>query len=345
MRVLVVSDTLKEYTLGWHLHEEGHAVTQIVAHSNSSAGPSLTHSVITSHPDVVLYTCDKYGTEADEQRSQGLSVIGASKWSKIIEDDPDYAGKLMSLAGWTYSNETTGINLYLTLWFNKSTILSSYASLVYRRFMSGGSGPDLSFTGAVSCFNKPTIKVIEKFHKPLEKMLRRVSHQGCVHVHILTNGDNYVVKELNASFNHPLSLLFFENSKGSMTENLLKLRDDTSKPIDPLEPWATGILLSVPPYPYDLPLEPTIVKGLVPGNLKHLWLANVSREGELWKVKGSRGKVGYVTARGSTVSEAIRRAYRTISNLAIKDLQYRDDIGRNINSLLATLRQGGWIQY
>lgn len=142
---------------------------------------------------------------------------------------------------------------------------------------------------------------------------------------------------------HPLSLLLYENTNLNASDIMLRLLDETSKYIQPLDNWTAGIQLSIPPYPngsidgYNTPIE-----GIVSGNLKHLWFADVAKQDKDYKT-GNYGLLGYCTARGVDESEAIRRMYRTVGNIKVNDLQYRNDIGRNIQPLFNKLRQHNWI--
>jgi len=59
---------------------------------------------------------------------------------------------------------------------------------------------------------------------------------------------------------------------------------------------------------------------------------------------GVDGVVGCVTARGSSVRECQRRAYRTIRNITITDdVQYRKDIGDDVEEQKKILKGWGWL--
>jgi len=66
---------------------------------------------------------------------------------------------------------------------------------------------------------------------------------------------------------------------------------------------------------------------------RHVWLSNVN------------GVLGSVTARGATVRECKRRVYRTINNVVIhRDVQYRGDIGDDVEGDKSKLEEWGWLQ-
>lgn len=343
MRVLFLSENGEGLGLATHLSSEGHAVNFIVP-AGSHIGQGLVGHDAESAPDFVVYASANLGRDADEYRQSGKRTLGSSRWGELIESNPEYTDSLIKSIGWSTNSIDSGINLYITGWFNGRGFLSSYVSLVYRRFMSGGRGPDINFTGVVSNFWQPTERILESILKPVSHILKKVNHRGPIHIHTLIDGDRYCVKELSASLAHPLSTVLFENTKASVSDILLRLFNEDSKSIIPIAQWACGVMISIPPYPYQAQHNPISIKGIIPDNIKHMWLVDVKRDNEGYSTTGESGKIGYVTARGDSVHESVRRAYRTINNLSTPDLQYRDDVGRNITSLLERLREYQWIK-
>jgi len=103
--------------------------------------------------------------------------------------------------------------------------------------------------------------------------------------------------------------------------------------------YAIAVRISVPPYPYPRPPFESFhkdIKGYCEGNARHIWLGEVDRDKKgKWKIAG--GIIGAVTARGDSIKECRRRAYRTISNLDIEWLQYRQDVGMKASDILPIL--------
>jgi len=346
MRLNLITKQGNGLGMATHLSSEGHSVS--VFHAKpSTIGQGILEVNVETIPgvaDIYIYDNPAFGQHADHAREEGVRVLGASRWAQMVEDDASYQNEIIKLVGWEAPKSLSGVNLYITGWFNGAKFVSSYVSLVYRRLMSGGAGPDIGCMGTVSNFHQPTEKIYNTFLKPLEKTLRRVNHRGCIHIHSVVNGEEHGVSGLSTNFSHPLTYALLENVNLPVSNILLRLFDETSKPIRPLEQWASGVVLSVPPYPYTNPHSPVDLKGLRPSNLKHMWLCDALKEDNLWKTTGETGLIGLVTARGSSVEESTRRAYRTISQLEIKDLQYRSDVGRNINPILTILSKSGWIK-
>lgn len=349
MRVLLVSKQGNSLGIASHLSSEGHSVnfaipTHDLERQVDLVGSGVVERSVSTHKaDYVVFDNSAFAEDADSLEANGHKHIGASLWGKLVSSDPDYVKALAVSMGWPYGPLQGSINLYTTLWFNGAEYIAVYNSLVYRRLMSGGRGPDVNFTGVIGCHKPVTKKLNDLVLEPLIKVLKKVNHRGCIHLHFHVLGEAFSLVEMSASLDYPLSFLLLENSKLSVSDMLLRLLNETSSAIIPIDTWSAGVMISIPPYPYALEPKETPIKGIVPGNLKHLWLVDASKEQDNWITGRLNGKIGYVTARGATVFEAVRRAYRTISNLQVEDLQYRDDVGRDLRGLLDRLKLNGWL--
>lgn len=351
MKFLCISESGHGLGLLMRFQKEGHA-TNIL--SNYSFGQGIIDPPVDqSVADVTIFDSNSLGSKADQMRKEGRRVLGASKWSQTLESNKEYADNLIKSASWPVETGSKGINLYITAWFNGKDYISVYSSLKYRRFMSSGRGPDIDFTGVISLFGQEKVEKIKKtFLDPLLPILKRTNHRGCFHIHALITESGYGVKSISASFENPLSIFLFENTRLSACDVLLKMFDESSTPIAPVTEWCAGVMLSVPPYPY-IANAPDLkqVCGIEQSNLKHLWLVDIIKDKESYYTGSSSGKIGYVTARGATsdsgwgYTEATRRIYRTISNLSVPDLQYRDDVGDKISDILTILSRNKWIEY
>lgn len=68
-------------------------------------------------------------------------------------------------------------------------------------------------------------------------------------------------------------------------------------------------------------------------NLRHIAVNDIDkRDGVIWAMND--GRLGMVTARGSSIREATKRVYRTINKMEIPGVVYRNDIGQDTGKLL-----------
>jgi len=346
MKFSIISDTGYGLGVATHLSAEGHNVW-LHLNTPGTLGAGIVRTESANAPDgsvdITIFDSDSFGHWADEERKAGKRVIGASHWAEILEKDPEYAASVIKAIGWDTDSVKQGTSVCVTAWFNGAHYIATYTSLVYRRLMSNGCGPDVNISGTAGNFAPVTERIRNEILKPLEPILRHTNHRGCCHVQLLVEKDRYSVTGLTASFNTPLALLLLENSRASIADILLRLFDESSKPVQFLEAWAVAILVSVPPYPYGITAHEYALSGLEPQALKHVWLIDAKHTASGYATAGAHGKVGFVTARGGYLQEAVKRAYRTVGNLKVPDLQYRDDIGRALTTRIQELKENAWI--
>lgn len=349
MRLTFVSSTNLALGLAMRCEGEGHDVRYASASPSGKGLVSIHNPTESWRPDIVVFDSTTFVDESEACRANNQKVLGPTRWSAMVESDSTYRDQIVASLGWRPATQTTGTHLHISGWFNGATFIASYTSLVYRRFMAGGLGPDLMCTGMIADFRGTTPIVGDKILKPLERLLKKVNHRGVVHVHALVDGQAFTVLEISTSLFHPLSLLLYENTFLSASEVLLRLLDETSKPVRPADKWAAGLCLSTPPYPHNSADEPREISGIIDANIKHLWLADVLKGGGKYQTC-NRGLIGYVTSRGPSDPtnhvqsvECVRRMYRTVRNLKAQDLQYRNDVGKDVHGLYHALRQPGWL--
>ena len=119
---------------------------------------------------------------------------------------------------------------------------------------------------------------------------------------------------------------------------------------------ACGIVISQPDYPNSKftkrELEGIPIYGVTAENKKHIHPQAVKIESQpnmegdeivnkpTWTTTGDYLCV--VTALGKTVSQACDRAYKTVKELHIPNMQYRDDVGERLEKELPELQRHGF---
>jgi phosphoribosylamine-glycine ligase len=208
--------------------------------------------------------------------------------------------------------------------------------------MAGDVGTKVVSSGYVACFDVDKSKLVNDILGPLEKYLRKAGHRGCFSVSVVvTDKGELLVEDISADINLPYTQAIYENTRRSKSDVLLDILNEASQPVQYIDPFVCGVLLSVYPYPNASPTNAVPVLGVNQFNLKHMWLMDLAKEDDNWVSGNFSGCVGFVTARGTSTQEAARRAYRTISNIKVDELQYRNDIGKGINDKLFKLKELG----
>lgn len=246
--------------------------------------------------DLCIFTSSGFGGVAKELRERGKMVVGGVLQDVLVKDPGvrDAAIRLMSLAQVIPSS---GVEASLCGWYdgkNWITLLSQQ----YSRLMEGNRGPKLDM-GCV-------VGVEESLVVNLTPILQSTEYRGFVRVEVVIHPDEMYFKSIDCNHSALEVIASCEALRCSLT-NLL-----TST--------ARGRLRS-PEYPqYGLSLKilgfSSSAKFQPPeAAIKHCW-----------KTYGDH-VLGYISAGGSTPTEARRRVYRTAANSTNIDTIYRRDVG------------------
>jgi phosphoribosylamine--glycine ligase len=240
-----------------------------------------------------------------------------------------------------------GIEISTEGWFNGGWVRPFNHTMEKKRFMEGDKGPNTGCMGNVvwaTNGDKLTATVLE----PLEPLLERVGYVGPLDVNCIVTQDAAYFLEFTARFGYDAIQAWNELLKLPLFDYLYKVATKQADEVPVFQDsYSIAIRLSVPPYPSEKGTEQWAgvqVLDVPKEASKHVWLADVMRKDGVDVVAGVDGVLGCVTARGSSVRECRRRAYRTINNIVIHpDVQYRSDIGADTEENIAKLKEWGWL--
>ena len=338
MRCTIFSNTGNALGIVDHLTKEGHSV-KVCIHPTDLR--SVEEVFSKENPDFALFDSSEHVVPAEWVRVRGVRVLGPTKWSNLLEDNQEYNKQLQKAVGLKALPALTGattVDLAICGWFNGNKFISKFLVFNYDRMMAGNVGAPVESAGYVACFGD--YPIIERVLSPVEKFLRKANHRGCFTVTLqIDEKGNLFGKSISANANIPYTNALYENTRKSKGDLVLAMFDPGVAPVDALDPYVIGVMLSVYPYPHARPITPLEVFGLNTANQKHMWQMDISKVDDKVVCGELSGNAGYVTARGKTVQEAQRRVYRTISNLKIEGLQFRNDIGKDVTEKIYTLRK------
>lgn len=335
MRLLIVSET--GHNLGYvsHLEREGHAVETLI-------GTQALGNLPISTCNIAIFDSPNHSTMKEELTKRGVRSLGVSAWGRMIELNPEYRQDLIGAIGYTKPTEKLKPidDVTVCCWFNGHKFISKFVVFNYTKILAGDLGVDVRSAGYLAHFGVDKSPLVESILTPLERFLRKANHKGCFSVKCKIDKDGAVyVYDIDASLATPYAQAIYENTSTNKGDIILSVIDENSKPIKYLDPWACGIMVSTYPYPYSVPKLPVSIIGINQGNLKHSWFMDLAKRSEQWVCGQLSGCLGYVTARGTSPQESVRRAYRTLSNISMDDMQYRNDIGKGIYNRVSQLHK------
>jgi phosphoribosylamine--glycine ligase len=115
--------------------------------------------------------------------------------------------------------------------------------------------------------------------------------------------------------------------------------------------FATGVVLTVPPYPHAHGYEalskgaPISFRGeLTPAENERLHFAEVALQDAQLVCSGMTGYIGVATGTGDTVERACEEAGSLARKVVAPNLRYRNDIGTRVSNDLQVLKRWGFLE-
>ena len=249
-----------------------------------------------------------------------------------------------------------GIELGVSRWMGSEGFIGQYnVNFEHKKLLSGDCGPNCGEAGTVMKYCQSD-KLGDQVLKPLEKALVEMEHLGDIDVNCIIdeNGKAWPL-EFTTRLGWPAANIMWAEHKGDPVQWMLDacLGEDTLT-VSPAV--ACGIVLAQPDYPNSKltkrELSDIPVYGVTSENKKYIHPQSISIqkmpdmdggkivERDIWTTTGDY--LAVVTGMGKTVRKACERAYKTIKEIHVPNLMYRDDIGEGLEKSLPDLHKHGF---
>lgn len=367
MNILFISKEGDSVSLAKRVEDEGHTSHLYITNSTCErAGEGLVNKVDTrqpiinsigkmikssinqlikdTSPEVVVLDRVGLGGIADYLVEQHIPVVGGAKWADILYLQTPYKFSILKAANLTNNNKPIkdGVRVACEIWWNGTSSQLQNISLVSNKQMSGDVGGKVECGGLVLRSIPKKVSVFRRGVSKIENLLKKTNYKGPITLSSECNKDGMRHTNLFVGFSYNSLQAMLEIYKGSVVELLHGI--GTGGSVSTLySDYSTAVHLSLPPYPHKTQVSPTQIEGYTKHNDNHIWLKDAMLHDDGLFSGGGYGDLGCVTSHGQTVRESRRRVYRTISNLHIEDVQYRNDIGEGIETKLRLLRSWGYI--
>lgn len=222
----------------------------------------------------------------------------------------------------------------------KDFVLPFCITFQSKRFFPGDLGPLTDGMGIGVCW-VGSGPIFDRTLAPLRDKLVEQGYRGFVEIACRVQEDEIDPLEITAHLGYTALLAvpageFLANlARGKTPEVRVKKR------------FQLGVRVVTPPYPYRDEQTFRALSRNAPirftGKVEGVHIEDVKKvEGE-WRVAGSAGAVLTMIGNGDTARQAQRRAYRTLGNVRIPSMYYRNDIGARWPEDLDRLREWGWL--
>jgi len=243
--------------------------------------------------------------------------------------------------------QVDGIEISTEGWFNGREWVKPFNhTFEKKRFMEGDKGPNTGCMGNVVWTTKED-KLTKALLTPLAPLLSKVNYVGPLDVNCIVNQKECYFLEFTPRLGYDAIQALTELVRESLFDFLYKVATQQVDKINYYGDYGIAVRLSTTPWPGSDKVEE--LKGVQLLNIsqeaqRHVWLSDVMKKDNVEVLAGVDGVLGCVSARGTTIRECKRRVYRTINNIVIhRDVQYRQDIGDDVEGDKGKLEEWGWL--
>ena len=245
-----------------------------------------------------------------------------------LEKDPIYAEKVLKMCGIdTVCMEGLDIRVNVLIRDHKP-INITYAKH-YDTLMDKDIGPIVSM-GSVIWGGSIHDKILSTSLANLGKVFDKIQDNTFLSFNVSISKDKVNIRNFQPHVSPGFMVLY----KGTLdTLNL-------DKDINLRDGYVVTITLAALPFPLQLTYPNIEVYGINSYNIKHIIMHGLRLMDKRYV---GNGLLCTITAHGSTVREARRRAYRTVGNIKADGIMYRSDIGMDVIRIQNQLQTWGWI--
>ncbi|MBU4284927.1 phosphoribosylamine--glycine ligase [Patescibacteria group bacterium] len=224
-----------------------------------------------------------------------------------------------------------GVEVAVGAFFNgEDFIYPININFEHKKLFPGDIGPYTGEMGTLMYWSEPN----EIFNMTLAKIkeeLRKSGYIGYVDLNCIANQKGIFPLEFTCRFGYPTISIQMEGITSEMGEFLYTIAKKEKFELKTKKGFQVGIVVAVPPYPYEDKNETFIYRDLSilfrKPNLDGVHLGDVKLINNVWCVAGETGYVLIVTGSGNTVEETRKQAYNRIKNIMLQNMYYRTDIG------------------
>lgn len=249
-----------------------------------------------------------------------------------------------------------GVEFAVSRWMGADGFIGSpNENFERKKFLSGDVGPNCGEAGTILKYVSKS-PLFDAVLAPLEEDLVRMGHLGDIDVNCIVDGKGKAWPlEFTMRLGWPAANIMWQLHKGDPVQWMLEACEGEDT-LDISPKVAAGVVLAQPDYPYSkltkAETDGVPIYGVTDDNKRYISPQSVkvttmpSMDGlkltnsPTWTSAGDY--LAVVTGTGKTVKEACERAYKTIKEIHVPDIIYRDDIGEALEKKIPELQKHGF---
>jgi len=225
-----------------------------------------------------------------------------------------------------------GVEVAVGTFFNgEDFIYPININFEHKRLFPGDIGP---YTGEMGTllYHSNNSKIFDQTLLKMKDEFKKSGYVGYLDINCIVNSKGIHPLEFTSRFGYPTISIQMEGITDKWGDFLYSLANKEKVELKTKKGFQIGVVVVVPPFPYDDKQESAIYKDLSisfkKNNHDGVHLGDVKRDiNGIWSVAGDSGYVLIVTGSGDTVERARKHAYSRLNNILLQNMYYRTDIG------------------
>lgn len=277
------------------------------------------------------YVFKPSGNTPSDQK--GILFLGQEEDGKDIIEVLEQNKKLWAkkIKKFQLQKRAVGVEVAVGAFFNgEDFIYPINVNFEHKKLFPGDIGPYTGEMGTLMFWSLPN----EIFNITLQKMkedLAKSGYVGYFDVNCIANAKGIFPLEFTSRFGYPTISIQMEGITSKMGDFLYAIANKEKFSLKTKKGFQIGVVVVVPPFPFDDRKEAYIYKDLsilfLKQNLDGVHLGDVKLVHDVWTIAGESGYVLVITGSGTTVEAARKQAYQRVRNILLQNMYYRTDIG------------------
>ncbi|TSC91730.1 MAG: phosphoribosylamine--glycine ligase [Parcubacteria group bacterium Licking1014_17] len=257
------------------------------------------------------------------QEDDGKDLIEILEQNKIVWAKKIKKFQLQKMA--------VGVEVAVGAFFNGNDFIYPLnVNFEHKKLFPGDIGPYTGEMGTLM-FWSPGNEIFKNTLLKLKPELVKSKYTGYIDINCIANAKGIYPLEVTSRFGYPTISIQMEGVISPWGEFLYRMAGGESIELKTKKGFQIGVVVAIPPFPFDDKKEAFIYKDLSiifkKGNLDGIHLGDVKIINGTWSIAGESGYVLVVTGAGITVDDARRQVYWRLNNILLQNMFYRTDIG------------------
>jgi len=224
-----------------------------------------------------------------------------------------------------------GVEVAVGAFFNgQDFIFPININFEHKKLFPGDIGPYTGEMGTLMYWS-PQNEIFRNTLLKIKPKLMESGYIGYIDINCIANAKGIYPLEFTCRFGYPTISIQMEGVVSEWGEFLYKLAKKEILDLKTKKGFQIGVIVVVPPWPYEDKKETFIYKDLSilfkKPNLEGVHLGDVKLINGVWSIAGETGYALVITGSGLTVDDARKQVYSRLKNIMLQNMYYRTDIG------------------